>query len=143
MRANLTGAGRTLYPARMSNFRPLVAAGVARISRQPLVAYGLWIVVLLKLLTPPLVTLPVVTRGSPAPASGVTTWTASEPTIRASTIETAPFLPDATSTVLQAPTERSPEAAPRILARDWRREIVQTTDFLEPEFSPRVLAEER
>src|SRR5438046_913360 len=46
----------------------LVAAALGRIARRPALAHALWLLVLLKLLTPPLVWLPL--PGRPAPEPG-------------------------------------------------------------------------
>jgi beta-lactamase regulating signal transducer with metallopeptidase domain len=44
----------------------LIAAGVSRFARRPAVTHVLWVIVLLKLITPPLLAIPVHLRGTPA-----------------------------------------------------------------------------
>lgn len=61
----------TLSNSLLAALLALVAAAVARVWRRPALAHGLWLLVLLKLLTPPLVSLPLPwpVRAQPSPAT--------------------------------------------------------------------------
>ncbi len=86
----------------------LVAFGVSRWSRRPALAHTLWLLVLLKLVTPPVVSLPL---GAP---------TVTEITVERANVPTPPVAmpPALEPVVFAAPPQRSVAPAPRPV--DWR-----------------------
>lgn len=88
----------------------LVAAGAARAFRRPALTHALWVLVMLKLVTPPLIAIPIaghkgfratgVTAGQPAPASPDAV--AGSPS----------FPPSGAAAFMSSPDVRDPRAAP-------------------------------
>src|SRR5438270_2402974 len=94
----------------------LLAAVVGRVWKKPALRHGLWLLVLLKLVTPPLVTLPVLpwqAEGEPAPAVS------------------EPALPPAEVAILLPPADPGPPAAPRNEFVFRMNELLGTEDAFE------------
>jgi beta-lactamase regulating signal transducer with metallopeptidase domain len=94
----------------------LLAAGVGRFARRPALAHGLWLLVLLKLVTPPFLAVPIPRPGDPPPAAPEPMPVAADPP----PVEPPPPIPPI----------KAPVAEPEIATRPFGK-----ADFPEP---PRV-----
>jgi bla regulator protein blaR1 len=109
-----------LNNALLATLLAVVAAAVSRCCRRPALVHGLWLLVLLKLLTPPVVTVPLPWPGVPGPVAP-----AQEPapvTLGVPETADAPTLPPAQPEVAETPARPPTTAALRwqsVLAGVW------------------------